>query len=401
MLPQGDTLTRAMPKTHLTARLVQSLKPTDQRVEYFDGVVGGLALRVSPQGAKSWVLLYRVHRRLRRWTLGTFPTLSLADARDQARVGLRNVTLGRDPALAKRAARAAETVDDLVTLYITKYAQPRKRSWKEDRRLLTKHVLPAWRHRAVGEIRRRDVREVIDTVAAAGAPTTANRLRAVLHKMFAFAIDDELVEVNPVTHVPRPAPERRRDRVLTHDELRQLWQHLEAEPLAIAAVFRLRLLTAQRGGEVIELRWADLDLAGAWWTIPGASSKNGLAHRVPLTAPVLKILRGLQTSAPAQAEYVLAGARGKRQLSQATARLGIPDFRGHDLRRTAASCMASAGVPRLVIGKILNHAEPGVTAVYDRHSYDAEKRSALEEWARTLSGILKQQKPAVLQFRHR
>ncbi len=228
--------------------------------------------------------MYRVHRRLRRWTLGTYPTLSLADARDQARVGLREVALGRDPALAKREARAAETVDDLVTLYITKYAQPRKRSWKEDRRLLTKHVLPAWRHRAVGDIRRRDVREVIGMVAAAGAPTTANRLRAVLHKMFAFAIDEELVETNPVTSVPRPAPERRRDRVLTDDELRQLWQNLEAEPPAIAAVFRLRLLTAQRGGEVLELRWGDLDPAGAWWTIPGAASKNGIgtscaAHR--------------------------------------------------------------------------------------------------------------------------
>ena len=218
VLPQRDTLTRTMPATKLTARLVESLKPSARRVEYFDGVVGGLALRVSPHGAKSWVLLYRVHRRLRRWTLGTFPTLSLADAREQARVGLREVALGRDPALAKREARIAETVDDLVTLYITKYAQPRKRSWKEDRRLLTKHVLPEWRHRAVGEIRRRDVRDVIDTVAAAGAPTTANRLRAVLHKMFAFAIDEELVEMNPVTHVARPAAERRRDRVLTHDE---------------------------------------------------------------------------------------------------------------------------------------------------------------------------------------
>ena len=345
--------------------------------------------------------MYRVHRRLRRWTLGTYPTLSLADARDQARVGLREVALGRDPALAKREARAAETVDDLVTLYITKYAQPRKRSWKEDRRLLTKHVLPAWRHRAVGDIRRRDVREMIGMVAAAGAPTTANRLRAVLHKMFAFAIDEELVETNPVTSVPRPAPERRRDRVLTDDELRQLWQNLEAEPPAIAAVFRLRLLTAQRGGEVLELRWGDLDPAGAWWTIPGGASKNGMAHRVPLTAPVLKILRDLQVSASAQADYVLAGARGKRQLSEATARLGISDFRGHDLRRTAASYMASAGVPRLVIGKILNHAEPGVTAVYDRHSYDAEKRAALEQWARTLQRILKRrQTRAVLQFRH-
>ena len=201
-------------------------------------------------------------------------------------------------------------------------------------------------------------------------------------------------------HVPRPGVERRRDRVLTADELRMLWQKLDAESPPMAAAFRLRLLTAQRGGEVHDLRWADLDLDGAWWTIPGESSKNGLPHRVPLTAAVLKILRGLRGTARPDAEYVLEGARGKRQLSEATAKLAIPDFRGHDLRRTAASCMASAGVPRLVIGKILNHAEPGDTAVYDRHSYDAEKRAALEQWARTLDALLKkrQKRAAVIHF---
>ena len=378
--------------TTLTARFVESLKPSDRRIEHFDGMVRGLALRLSPTGAKCWVLLYRMHRRLRRWTIGTYPTLSLADAREQARWGLREMELGRDPALAKRETREADTVGDLVKRYVEEYAKPKKRSWKDDRRLLGKHVLPTWRHRAAREIRRRDVRDLIQMVAQGGAPITANRLRALLHKVFVFAVEQELVETNPVLHVPRPGVERQRDRVLTADELRMLWQKLGAESPPMAAAFRLRLLTAQRGGEVHGLRWADLDLSGAWWTIPGESSKNGLPHRVPLTAPVLKMLRDLRATARPDAVYVLEGARGKRQLSEATTRLAIPDFRGHDLRRTAASYMASAGISRLVISKILNHVDKGVTAVYDRHSYDAEKRTALETWARTLAGILKQKK---------
>ena len=167
---------------------------------------------------------------------------------------------------------------------------------------------------------------------------------------------------------------------------------LDGEPPHIAAAFRLRLITAQRGGEVHGMRWEDVDLDGRWWTIPGSVAKNGLAHRVPLSDLAMDVLVGLrerQTIKMAASPYVLsAAARDPRRRRPTLARLGLSDFRGHDLRRTAASRMASAGCPRLVIGKVLNHAEPGVTAVYDRHTYDAEKREALQTWARSLRALL-------------
>jgi integrase len=156
----------------------------------------------------------------------------------------------------------------------------------------------------------------------------------------------------------------------------------------MGAYFKLRALTAQRGGEVSSMRWQDVDLAAGWWTIPAERSKNGLAHRVPLSAAALKLLAALYATARAEAEYVLEGARGRRQQSEAAATFTVPDFRGHDLRRTAASLMAGSGTPRLTIGKILNHVERDITAVYDRHSYDAEKRIALDQWGRTLTAIL-------------
>ena len=175
------------------------------------------------------------------------------------------------------------------------------------------------------------------------------------------------------------------------EEIRTFWTALEREPSEIAAAFRLRLVTAQRGGEVINMRWMDVDLNGRWWTIAGADTKNGLAHRVPLSDLAIEILHTLlrrTSSGRRESPYVLAGARGKRQRSEAVARLGLNDFRGHDLRRTAASRMASAGVPRLVIGKVLNHLDRGVTAVYDRHTYDSEKRAAVDTWARDLKALL-------------
>ena len=136
------------------------------------------------------------------------------------------------------------------------------------------------------------------------------------------------------------------------------------------------------------MRWQDVDLATGWWTIPAGVSKNKLQHRVPLTASVVALLRTLRPADPTGTDYVLAGGRGKRQQSEAAARFGVKDFRGHDMRRTAASYMASGGVPRLTISKILNHVETGVTAVYDRHSYDAEKKAALDWWAVKLTAIL-------------
>ena len=139
------------------------------------------------------------------------------------------------------------------------------------------------------------------------------------------------------------------------------------------------------------MRWGDVDLDDRWWTIPGSGTKNSLPHRVPLNDLAIEILTALHRRVPEDppaSGYVLAGARGKRQRSETSARIGLDDFRGHDLRRTAASRMASAGVPRLVIGRILNHVESDVTAVYDRHGYDAEKRNAFDIWARELKEIL-------------
>ncbi len=370
----------------LTARFVEAVKPGASRLEYFDSHVRGLGLRVSSSGGKSWVLLYRHQRRSRRWTIGRYPTLSLADAREQARDGLRTVEQGHDPAQAKRDRLDAPSFGALAARYLTEYARPRKRSWKEDRRLLDSEVLPHWRHRAAREIQRADARELVQAIARRGSPIAANRLRALLHKVYAFAAEQDIVDANPISHVPRPGVERRRDRVLTADEIRTFWNGLDGEIPPMAAALRLRLVTAQRSKEVHDMRWSTVDFKTGWWTIPAEHSKNGLPHRIPLTEPALDILVPLANTA--NGDLAFAGARGKRQRSEATARLGLSDFRGHDLRRTAASHMASAGVPRLVIGKVLNHAEPSVTAVYDRHSYDAEKRDALEIWARTLDTIL-------------
>lgn len=387
----------------LTARRLAALKAGPRQYDVLDGTVPGLMLRVNLDGSKRWTLRYRHGRRQRRMVLGRFPGVGLSKAREKARRELAKVDDGQDPAASKRERREADTFADLAKLYIAQWAQPRKKSWKDDSRMLESEVLPHLGHRIAREITRRDVRELVEDTARLGHPIMANRVRALLSKVFAFGIGQDIVDVNPVSGVPRPGVERARDRVLSDDEIRRFWRALDAQPLPMCAFYRLRLITAQRGGEVAGMRWADVDLDSGWWVIPSEFSKNKMRHAVPLTAPALEILRALRASA--QKDTVFVGARSKRLRAAALREAAekkakMFDFVPHDLRRTAATRMGSAGIPRDVIGYVLNHAEPGVTKVYDRASRDAEKRVALEAWARELTRILedKPQPADVLPF---
>lgn len=234
----------------------------------------------------------------------------------------------------------------------------------------------------------------------------ANRTRALLRKIFNWAITSEIVESNPVYLVPAPGKERQRDRVLTADEIKCIWDaidadkknaddsHLKVKTLS-AGIMKLRLLTAQRGAEVMSMEWDQLDTEAGWWTIPAEKTKNGLSHRVPLTAPALTVLREMKSATGENySKFVFPSPKGDthiRNPQKALERIQNAtriDFVGHDFRRTAASLMTGMGIPRLTVKKILNHVEREITAVYDRHSYDVEKREALEAWAARLMKIV-------------
>jgi integrase len=369
-----------------------------------DTKISQLQLRVRDGGAKSWSLRYRHRGKQKRITLGSYPALKLAEARDRARDAIRDIEDGTDPQIEKQERRAADTFGELADIYIAQHAMKKKRSWKVDRWMLDRHVLPTWKDRLASDITRRDVRELIEKIAdpkvaeptskKTPAPILANRVVALLSKVFKFALDREIVTTSPAVGIARPGTEQKRDRVLTDGEIRKFWTATESLDASMRAYWRTRLLTAQRGIEVNTMRWADVDLDSGWWTIPATVAKNKLSHRVPLSPTALELIKALSSDTA----YVFDGARGKRQQREAAATFDIADFRGHDLRRTAATKMASSGIQRLVIGKVLNHVEPGVTSVYDRHTYDAEKRIALDTWARTLDAILKNKPADVIPF---
>jgi len=285
-----------------------------------------------------------------------------------------------------------ESFEALCKQYLERYAKKRKRSWKEDERRINNVLTPEFGSARAKHITRAEVRFLLEKLAA-DAPIEANRLHALIRKIFNWAIENDILESSPCHRLPRPSAEQQRDRVLSEDEIKKLWKALDHEHASIAATFKLRLITAQRASEVLAMTWSDVDLPSCWWTIPGEHSKNGLPHRVPLSAPAVSLLEELKKSA-GESEYTFSshGQSGHLDnVQKAVARLRKAtdlDFRAHDLRRTAASHMASIGIPRLTIQKILNHVERGVTAVYDRHSYDPEKKSALDKWGNHLQRIV-------------
>lgn len=390
-----------------TVRTLEAIKPPKVgRVEHWDKEVKGLGLRVSSSGRKTWVLMYRTRgdKRLRRATLGTYPTLSLADTRDMARADLRSAAMGRDPSAERKAEREANTFGELAEAYMERYAKKHKKSWFKDQQALDRDLLPRFLHRKAANIKRREVIELLEEIADRGAPIGANRTLEIIRRIYNWGIEREIVTLNPCSMIKKIGVERQRERVLTDDEIRAVWSAFEQETPRMCALFKLRLLTIQRPGEVSRMRWEDID--SVWWTIPPDFTKNGLAHRVPLSEPAVEILEELRVTAR-KSEWVLPSPTGNgplrsvwRAMNSIRKNTGV-EFVPHDLRRTGASRMTGdLGITRLVVSKVLNHVETGITATYDRHSYDREKRQALDTWGARLLEILsgKEQAANVVQI---
>ena len=410
--------------------------PQQRQRDYWESK-SGLGVRVSYGGTKTFIVRYRIASgQRRRFKLGEYPDMTLEKARREAGIKRGEVFAGRDPAAEREAERSpADTFLALAIDYMENHAKPHKKSWRDDQRNID-NELSALKPKKLGDIKRRDVHALVFAIAGAPRrkPAQALAVLGLLHKMFAYglATDRYGLDFNPAHGVARPGKKGQRTRVLTDAEIRELWQALSETPETAPILangqratrlqpdlndgMKLRLLTAQRGGEIFSMRWADLDFDQAVWTIPAEVAKNGSLHVVPLASDALAILQARYT--PGATGYVFARAsrrtgepidmvkigrkaanylvKGRSPRKQTTRRkltgpgITFPHFTGHDLRRTAATRMAEAGISHEHIARVLNHRQsgPAATAVYNRHGYLAEKRAALLAWERRLRQII-------------
>lgn len=400
-----------MPQIRFTDRAISNLKPKGlKQVDYFDSATRGFGLRVSPGGTKAWFMKYVFDGNQRRDRLGEYPAVSLAKARTLALDWKHKLAHDVDPRLERQMARARrkDTFGTVASEFIKRHASKNRRG-EDTARTIERELLPKWRDRSISDITRRDVVEILDNVMDRGTPYAANRLLAVIRKLFNWTIERGYVEATPVANISAPGKETKRDRFLSDDEIRILWKGCDAVSWPYGPFVQLLLLTAQRRGEVASARWDDLDgLEGDQpvWTLPREVTKADRAHTIPLSPQAARIFESL----PQTGEYIFStGRRGDQPLSgfgKSKIRLdkvtGLTDWRYHDLRRTAASIMARLNTSPHVLSRVLNHApsqQEGVTAVYNRHAYQPEMRHALEGLGRFVENLVEPAAAKVISLR--
>ncbi len=390
---------------NLTDLSLKKLKPRSTRFEISDK--RGLSVRITPNGTRTWIFRYMIDGNPRRMTLGTYPAMSLAEAREahgQAMVMVeKGIDPGKEKILEKAARKAAPTIADLINEFWDMELK-KKKSGPETLRLLNKDVLPKWGKDKVADIKRRDIVLLIDKVRER-APIGANRVLGALTRMFNFAAERGIIEDSPCTRI-RKEPEKGRSRVLKDDEIKTLWNALDLENKDIdmyrlsKLAMRLILCTGQRPGEVAGMAWDELK--DGFWNIPAERMKGKEPQRVPLTKMVLDIIEqarplSCDSKYVFRSSYVEDSPIKPHSLARALDRhwkeMGFTDetprFTPHDLRRTVRTRLAALGINDVVAERVLGHKLQGILAVYNRYDYDNEKRQALEKWERELRRILK------------
>ena len=290
----------------LTDRTVKSLPlpKKGNRVTY-DSEVAGFGIRVTRGGSRAFILNYytRIGRE-RRYTIGQFPDWSTVAARQEAKALKRRIDRGEDPLAELEAGREAKTVGDLCHRFLTEHSARKNRSstQKDYSGVINRWILPKLKHRKVSEITFSDIDDLHAIITNKGGPYVANRMVAVLSKMFNLAIRWKWRTDNPAKGIERN-DEAKRERYLSATEIDALSKALNKHPDKQAAnIIRVLLLTGSRRGEVLNARWEQFDLDTGAWTKPGHTTKQKTIHRVPLSAPAWELLTQILAAEKAQAK---------------------------------------------------------------------------------------------------
>jgi integrase len=430
-------------RTAMNEHTLKRLKydPQEGRVDLLDPPMPGhgtFGVRVN-KTCKSFILLYSFHNHPRRLTLGTYPDLSLAQARAKAAQAVELLKQGIDPGEKKIVElveyRTSPTFEEAVESYLA-WAKVNKKSWAEDERMLTREFVPHLGRTKIQDVTRKQVVALLDDKAKT-APVQANRLLAVVRKMFNFCVERDILNATPLVKMKHVAKEKTRDRSLNRHELVWLLHRLTEPTVTQNTRFALllSLMLAQRSGRIVQMRWIDLDLDDAIWDRSGKFEKNDNPIAIPLSADVLTILKYLRERQvqkvvandperwaksqvlPGPGQYVFPGRWPTKPQTQPSLNRAMRRFYDnyvkdkdrveeesllrvaddyprptvHDLRRSATTHMSRQGLGKEVRSRILNHKDLSVDAIYDRYAYFDEKAVALSEWHGFLKGLLRRE----------
>jgi integrase len=388
-------------RAKISKRTVDAANSADKDGFLWDSEIKGFGLKITPRGKKIYVLQYRIHGALRRYTIGSHGSpWTPTEARDEALRLLGLVKDGKDPSGAKQIEREAKTVAELCDLYLAEGTATKKASTlATDRGRIERHIKPLLGRKRVKDVTRNDVKKFMHDVAdgktaadiktsphgrarVTGGEGTATRTVGLLGGIFSFAIDGSMRSDNPVKGVKRYA-DKRNVRFLSPEELSQLGDTLanaenDGENTTAISAVRLLILTGCRKSEILTLKWKHVDFEGGYLELP--VSKTG-QKRVPLGAPALELLATLPRIDGNP--YVLPGEKDGKHLvglprawNRIRTRAGLEGVRLHDLRHSFASVGVGAGLGLHVVGKLLGHRDPKTTARYAHIGSDPAKAAA-------------------------
>src|SRR4051794_16100155 len=376
-----------MARQKLTKMVVEGMKPGPEELVVWDSALPGFGLRIKPTGIRSYIVQYRTRDtgESKRMTIGQHgPLLTFDQAKRQARAFLTDAARGHDP-VAERRKRQAPTMRDLASDYLEKYAGPKKRpkSVRDDRAMLDNVVLPKLGSQKVTAVGRREIEGL--HAAMQDRPYQANRVLALLSKMFNLALQWGWRGDNPVKGIRR-YDEQKRHRWLQDDELQRLVRVLDEHPNQRAAnAVRLQLLTGARMGEVLSARKVDFDLNRGVWIKPSHQTKQRRTEHLPLSAPAASLVASILRE-NSGSQYLFPGNVAGEHLTDikkfwaaAIRKASIPDYRRHDNRHTYASHLVSSGLSLEIVGRLLGHTSPSTTKRY-AHLADDPLRAATERF---------------------
>ena len=330
----------------------------------------------------TFALYRKIQGRPERITIGRFPEITVEQARNRVRELVGDIARGANPARERQRLRKDATLGELFAQYLDEHAKPRKRSWQRDVQQYERY-LAAWARRKLSAVTRDDVRRLHRQIGNKGkrgrpAPYAANRLLALIHALYAFAQSEGWRGENPAKGVQKH-PEQERERFLQADELPSFFRALADEPsAAFRDLFLLCLLTGARRGNVMAMRWEDLHLERATWTIP--MTKNRKPHTLPLVPEAVAVLAARQATAHSEWVFPAESKSGhmiepRKAWLRIVERAGLGDLRIHDLRRSLASWQAATGASLPIIGRTLAHRNPATTAIYARLELDPVRQA--------------------------
>ena len=379
-----------MPKATLTELSIRNLAPpATGQVTYWDKMLAGFGLRISQGGTKSFVVMYGATRQ--RATIGRYPAIRLADARAEAKRIVAQHTLGKH-----RVKNI--TFDEAKQLFLAASAAKNKpRTTADYRRLLDRHFRLG--RTMMGDIAQHDIMRRVHKLSK--TPAEQNHAFAVVKIFFRWAKRNHYIESNPLAELPMPAAKRSRDRVLSPQELSEVYGKALAYPYPFGPIVALLLLTGQRRGEIGALEWSWIDRQTQTITLPASLTKNKREHTFPYGDMVAEILDGLPETEDFLFPASRAHVRGKptgtyngwaktKPKFDATLE-DVAAYTLHDLRRTFSSNLAALGTPIHVTEKLLNHVSgtvSGVAAVYNRHTYLDEMRETVIAYEQHLAKLL-------------